>query len=219
MALPKSVALGALLCIALPAGASAAEFATMTEDKGHVHRWNKFADDLYALHRTQLAEHSVRTEVQMGGYAGRPDFYREERFYDADSGRLLSTIQWEADNPDTIHSIAVYRYDAQGRVSRDYSATYLPDYRNAPTQTLVFLHRYPAGVHAFRSFDASDEVLLERCQGEIDGKAVYISLDIDEIDAARGQLYSDHSGIMATPEYAHCFTGLPESAAAVLPPR
>lgn len=219
MASARSVALAALICLGQAAVAQTTDPAAMTEDKGHVYRWNKFTDDLYALHREQIAGREVRTEEELGGYAGRPGFYREERFFDADSGRLLSVIQWEAEQPDVIHSIAVYRHDDQGRVRRDYSATYLPDYRNAPTQTLVFLHHYPAGVHAFRSFDASNEVLLERCQGEIGGEPVFISLDIDEIEEARGERHSEQSGIMTTDAYRHCFSGLPETAAAALPPR
>lgn len=219
MATARSAALAALVCLGLPVAGLAAEPGAMTEDKGHVYRWNKFTDDLYALHQAQIADREVRTEEELGGYAGRPEFYREQRFFDADSGRLLSVIQWEREQPDTIHSIAVYRHDDQGRVRRDYSSTYLPDYRNAPTQTLVFLHHYPQGVHAFRSFDASNEVLLERCEGEIDGKPVFISLDIDEIEEARGERYSNNSGVMTTAAYRHCFEGLPDTAEAALPPR
>lgn len=215
----QSVRLGTLMCLMLPALGWAAEPGAMTEDSDHVYRWNRFTDELYDLHRRQIADRKVREEVEMGGYAGRPEFYRQVRYIDAASGVLLSVIQWEAARPDTIHSIAVYRHDDQGRVRRDYSSTYLPDYRNAPTQTLVFLHHYPEGVHAFRSFDASNEVLLERCQGRFDGREVFISLDIDEIDQARGERYQNQSGIMTTPAYAHCFGDLPETAEAALPPR
>lgn len=191
----------------------------MTEDRGHVYRWNHFADDLYALHQQQLAEHKVRKEAALGGYAGRPDFYREERFFDADSGQLLSVIQWEADSPDTIHGIEVYRYDDEGRLSRDYSSTYLPDYRNAPVQTLIFIHRYNDDLAAFRAFDASNELLSERCKGRDGDEEVFINLDIDEIEAAMAQRYQHNAGILTEPVYLRCFEDMPETAEAFLPPR
>lgn len=188
------------------------------EDEDHVSRWNNYTLQLHALHQAQVTTQKVRKESRTGGYAGRPDFYREHRYYAADGGHLLSVVQREVENPENIHSIAVYRRDDQGRVIRDYSSTYLPDYRNAPTQTLAFQHHYPPGVHAYRAFDASGELLDERCEGEIDGKPVMIMLDIDEIDAARGQRYQEDSGIMTTAAYRHCFEGLPETADALLPP-
>jgi len=191
----------------------------MTEDRGHVYRWNRFTDDLYALHQQQLAEHNVRIEAELNGYADRPDFYREERFFDLDTGQLLSMIQWEVGQPDTIHSIAVYRYDDQGRLSWDYSSAYLPDYRNAPVQTLIFIHRYNDGLAAYRSFDASDELLSERCKGEYEGEDVFFSLDIDEIEEAMGQRYQHNTGILTEPVYLRCFEGMPETAEAFLPPK
>jgi hypothetical protein len=205
-----------VLCLLAPPPAGA---ETVKEDKGHVYRWNRFTDDLYALHRQQLHGCEVREEVSTGGYPGRPAFYRQVEYFDAATGRLLSVIQWETADPERIHSITVYRYDAQGRLARDYSSSYLPDYRNAPTQTLVFLHYYHDSLHAFRSFDASDDLLYERCEGEFNGERVLIGMDIDEIEEAAGELYQHNSGIMAEPVYAHCFGGLPDSARTALPPR
>lgn len=200
------------------ASVQAVDGEVMTEDRGHVYRWNKFADDLYRLHKQQIKGRNIRTEVKSGGYSGRPAHYEETRYYDADSGKLLSIVQREIEKPENIHSIAVNRYDDQGRVAVDYSATYLPDYRNAPTQTLIFIHRYPEGVHAFRSFDASDDLLYERCEGEIDGEAVFISLDIDEIEAAMAQRYQQGTGILTDPDYLYCFGDMPDSAESVRPP-
>lgn len=208
----------ALLSIALPVVGAAEQAAAMKEDEDHVTRWNRYTDQLYALHSAQLAGRQVRQDVGVGGYAGRPRFYREQVFYDTGTGRRLSIVQRELDNPDAIHSISVFRHDARGRVVRDYSSTYLPDYRNAPTQTLAFEHHYPAGVHAYRAYDASGELLDERCEGEIDGRPVFITLDIDEIDAARGERDANGSGIMTTSEYRYCFQGLVDTAANVLPP-
>jgi len=192
---------------------------TLTEDKSHVRRWNQFTEQLYALHKQQLAGHEVAIETATGGYAGRPAFYREKRYLDAASGRLLSIIQWEKAHPDKIHSIEVYRHDDRGRVVREYASTYLPDFRNAPTQTLVFLHRYADGLHAWRSFDASNELLNERCEGVLDGRAVSLSLDIDEIDQAQARYGRDGGGILATSVYQRCFADMPDTAADALPPR
>lgn len=205
------------LLLAIPAQVFAAE--SMVEDRGHVYRWNRFTEDLYALHKQQLTEHDIRKEVKVNGYVRRDDFYREERYYDAESGKLLSVIQWETEHPDNIHSITVYRYDDQGRLSRDYASAYLPDYRNAPTQTLIFIHRYNEGLKAFRSFDASNDLLSERCEGEFEGEDVFISLDIDEIEEAMAQRYQHNTGILTEPVYQRCFEDMPESVEAYLPPR
>lgn len=212
-------ATAALLWLLAPALAPSAQSESMSEDRGHVYRWNKFTDDLYALHQRQVAGREVRIEEETGGYPGQPGFYREERYFDADTDRLLGIIQWEAASPDTIHSISVFRYDEAGRLIRDYSSTYLPDYRNAPTQTLIFIHRYRDELHAFRSFDASDDLLYERCEGRFQGGPVFISLDIDEIEDAQGERYRNNSGILTEPVYAHCFGDMPDSAAHLLPPR
>lgn len=205
--------------LSLPLSVMAAASGGLSEDRGHVYRWNKFTDDLYALHLKQVADHEVRKETAVGGYAGNPGFYKQEEYFDAGSGRLLSVVLWEAANPDNIHSITVNRYDAQGRLLREYSSSYLPDYRNAPTQTLVFIHRYKEGVHAFRSFDATGDLLYERCEGRFKGEGVFISLDIDEIEEAMGERYQDNAGIMTEPAYVYCFGDMPDSASGVLPPR
>jgi hypothetical protein len=206
-------------CLLLPvAWAQATDHQVMREDKGHVTTWNTFTDDVYALHLENIEGRKLRIEVEPGGYSGRPAFYRQETYVDEATGLTLGVIQWERENPDTIHSITVYRYDDQGRVLRDYSSTYLPDYRNAPTQTLVFLHRYPPGMHAMRSFDASDDLLYERCEGLFNGEPAFISLDIDEIEEAMGERYQYNRGIMTEPVYQHCFDSMPDSARHALPP-
>lgn len=205
-----------LLCLLMPVYALA---EALEEDNVHVRTWNAFTDDLYRLHQQQIAGRKVREKSSLGGYPGRPGYYRQVEYYDADSGRLLSVIQWESANPALIHAITVNRYDEQGRLLRDYSSSYLPDYRNAPSQTLIFLHGYNDGVHAFRSFDASDDLLYERCEGVFRGEKVFFGMDIDEIEEAAGELYQNNSGIMADPVYTHCFGGLPETARGVLPPR
>lgn len=219
--MPRSFQVVRTVClIALLSGLAAnAAAQSLSEDKGHVYRWNKFTDDLHALHKRQLAGRSIRIEKSVGGYATHPQFYLQEKFFDADSGLLLATIQWERAQPDAIHSIVVYRHDEEGRVLRDYSSTYLPDYRNAPSQTLIFVHRYNDDLHAFRSFDASGDLLYERCEGEFDGQDVFISLDIDEMEQAMTERYQNNSGPMTEPDYLSCFSDMPDTAKGVLPPR
>lgn len=198
-------------------------------------RWNRFAEQVYALHQKIVAAHDVREVRRVGGYYRRPEFYEEVRYLDAASGRLLSLIQWERERLEGlwgsvlslfrgprpqrefrhIHSIAVNLYDEQGRVIRDYSATYLPDYHKVPTQTLIFLHAYPGGLHAWRGFDASGNRLYEGCRGELEGQTLDLSLDGDDIARA----LDEAGGPMETAAYRACFGTLPESAGPYLDPR
>jgi hypothetical protein len=189
----------------------------------HSQRWNAFVDALYDLHKQQVAGKNVREETETRGYPRWPDFYDEVRYIDADNGRLLSAIQWERDNDnkvqprddrDRIHSIAVYIYDDQGRVIRDFSGTYLPDYKKAPTQTLIFLHAYNSGTHAFRSFDADNNLTYERCTGELNGQKVDIGLDEDAMYDAK----EDPKSVMYSVQYKTCFEGIPTEAGSYLTP-
>ncbi len=197
--------------------------------------WNRFVEELYALHHKRLAAHRVRESLRIGGYARYPEFYEEVQYIDAASGRVLSTIQWERERLEGlwggliawfrgprpqrdlrhIHSIAVNVYDAAGRLLRDYSATFLPDHRKVPSQTLVFLHDYPAGLHAWRGFDASGNRVYEGCRGELGGAPVDLNLDDDDIANA----LDGETGLMDTPAYRACFARLPEAAGPYLRPR
>jgi hypothetical protein len=185
----------------------------MKQDNQHVITWNRFVEQVYQLHLqlTQIPEISKQTHT--GGYAQMPEFYREERFYRGN--RLISKVQWEKDNPERLHTIEVFIHDDQGRVIRDYIAAYLPTYRNAPTQTLVSLHRYQDQLHAFRSFDASGYRVIERCTGNLNGQNVNLLLDEDEIYEALG----DSQGIMATETYQACFGDLQTEAGQYLTPQ
>ncbi|HEB57832.1 MAG TPA: hypothetical protein ENJ01_01275 [Gammaproteobacteria bacterium] len=197
--------------------ASSAE--VMREDPTHVNSWNAFANHCYKLHLKQLEGREYTVKTSIGGYYGNENFYRQEDYYDAETGLLLSTLQWERENPENLHSVAVYVYGEDGKVIRDYSATYLPHYRNAPSQTLIFLHRYNDGTHAFRSFDASGDRIYEQCQGEINGEGVMLSLESDDIDEAIYQLKQNGGGTMASPVYKHCFGDLEEAADEYLIPK
>ncbi len=183
-------------------------------NEDEVRRWNDFADGLYRLHRQQLAGRNVREAEQVGGYAGLPEFYREVSYYDADTSRLLSRIQWERANPERIHTIEVYVYDARGQLTRDYMAWYLPHYRNAPRQTTINLHHYDGRLHGWRQFDASGNRIYEKCSRTPDEKPLFDLSGEDRIAHAEDNPRSIvHSG-----EYRRCFGNLPKTAGVFLQP-
>ncbi|MGW8229013.1 MAG: hypothetical protein ACWGOW_08930 [Gammaproteobacteria bacterium] len=185
----------------------------MKQDNQHIRTWNRFAEQVYQLHLQLTEAPGISKQTRFGGYAQMPEFYREERFYRGD--RLLSKVQWEKDNPEQLHAIEVFIHDDQGRVIRDYIAAYLPNYRNAPVQTLISLHRYYDQLHAFRSFDASGYRVIERCTGNLNGQSVNLLLDEDEIYAA----LNEPQGIMASEAYQACFGDLPTEAGKYLTPQ
>ena len=185
----------------------------MKEDNQHIRTWNAFAENVYQLHLKLSQVDGVTTKTRVGGYAQMPEFYREEQFYLGD--RLISKVQWEKAQDKVMHSIEVFVHDDEGRVIRDYTAVYLPTYRNAPTQTLISLHRYNDQLHAFRSFDASGYRIIERCTGSLKGGEVNLLLDEDEIAEALGVPGS----VMESDEYRACFGDLQTEAGQYLQPR
>ena len=177
-------------------------FATepMKEDSTHVRVWNKFASDILRLHQRLTSGKDLQVKTRIGSYANVKNFYIEHRYFNKD--KLISQVQWEKDNPETLHTIEVYVYDDKGRVIRDFLAAYLPFYHNAPTQTLASFHHYNGSLHAFRSFDASGDKVLERCTGK-DSKGQEINLLLDEDD-----LINDPDELIGSKDYLACFTGL-----------
>lgn len=173
-------------------------------DSHHVNSWNEFSDKVYELHQQQIAGKNIETTETQGGYLSDPDFYREVTYTDKSTGRVLSIIQWEKDNPDNVHSIEVFVYNDAGKVVRDYSAAYLPDARHAPVQTLINLHNYNGGLHAFRQFDVSKDVIYEYCKGEYQGKKHELRLFEEDLVAAD----YDSRQLLKSPVYKACFTGL-----------
>lgn len=203
-----------LVCIAavISLPVQAADPAALKQDNPHIRRWNGFADTLLKLHQKLISQQAYTKKTVFGGYADQPRFYKEEAFYNKKTGKLISRVQWEVENPDLMHTIEVYFYDEQGRISRDFSAAYLPAYRNAPTQTLISLHAYNNQTHAFRSYDATGDHILDRCEGKYKGKNVNILLDEDE-------LYQELDGLRLTPVYKNCVKGLPERAGVYIVPQ
>ncbi|MCK5342075.1 MAG: hypothetical protein KAR20_01655, partial [Candidatus Heimdallarchaeota archaeon] len=113
-----------------------------------------------------------------------------------------SQVQWENGNQNKLHTIEIYIHDETGRVVRDFISAYLPSYHSAPTQTLISFHYYNAALHAFRTFDASGDTVLERCNGmNKKGQVVNLLLDEDE-------LYNNDDSIIGSGDYNECFTGL-----------
>ena len=181
----------------------------------HAQVWNKFADDILALHQQLIKDKPHIMKTRIGGYSGMKDFYKEESYYEKSNNNLISRIQWELENPKALHTIEVFIRDAQGRVIRDYTAAYLPTYRNAPTQTLVSFHKYNGELHSFRTFDASRARIVERCTGKLAGKEVNMLLDEDEIYAA----LEGKSNVMERADYKACFGGLSEKPGKHLTPQ
>ncbi len=184
---------------------STAVFATeaMKQDNVHIRVWNKFASDSLKLHKKLTDGKNLEVKTNIGGYAHAKNFYIEHQYID--NGKLISQVQWEKDDPKTLHTIEVYVRDDKGRVTRDFMAAYLPFYHNAPTQTLISFHHYNNKLHSFRSFDATGDKILERCTGK-DNKGQTVNLLLDEDD-----LYNDPDEIIGTKEYNACFAGLKQN--------
>jgi hypothetical protein len=217
----SSILAGLATFAALSAGTAGAQqdVPKIGYNEQHVQRWNAFVDKLYALHLQQIAGIEVQANKTTGGYNRFPDFYDEVEYVDAATGRVLSRILWQRNlggAPDSatavtpeqavgrIHNIEVFIHGADGKVSRDYSATYLPDFRNAPIQTLISLHNYNGGLHAFRVFDASGVRIFEVCRDDGNGGKELVSFNEDQMNEAR----ADPNSVMYGDDYKACFDGL-----------
>lgn len=177
-------------------------FATepMKGDNVHARVWNKFASDSLALHKKLTDGKNYQVKKSIGSYANVKNFYTEYRYLN--KGKLVSQVQWEKDDPKTLHTIEVFVHDEKGRVARDFMAAYLPFFHNAPTQTLISFHHYTGNLHSFRSFDATGDLVLERCMGK-DEKGQTVNMLLDEDD-----LYNDPDELIGSKEYNICFAGL-----------
>ena len=181
--------------------ASATE--VMKGENKHARVWNKFANDCLSLHEKLTDGKNLQVKNRVGRYTTADVFYTEDRYFD--KGRLVSQVQWENGDQNKLHTIEVYLHDEAGRVERDFISAYLPYYHYAPTQTLISFHHYNNDLHAFRSFDASGDTVLERCTGK-NKKGQLVNLLLDEDD-----LYNDYDGIMGSVDYNECFAGLKQN--------
>jgi len=184
-----------------------------TEDTKHVKTWNKFSEKLLAMHKNLLATRDLKETTRLGGYRGKPEFYKEHSYHDKKTGQLVTRVHWETKQPDQLHVLEVFLYDKQGRLDRDYTVAFLPGFRNAPSQTLVTMYNYNGKLKAFRNFDANNETTYESCEGSWKGKHVDFSFEDYEIIGLRKK-----GGIGDSAEYKACFDAIPFSAEKVLPP-
>lgn len=194
-----------LLLTSLFAPLTQAEITPVNAVPDQATQWNNYVDKLLQLNKQLIAAREHITKTRTGGYSGKPEFYNEIQYYDAKTNLLTSTLRWEKNKPDVLHSIEINLRDETGRVTRDYSASYLTTHHNAPIQTLITLHYYNGDLHAFRSFDASHNRLYEVCKGTFEGKPAKIDLDDDYGEVA--QAMANKAGIMSSPLYQACFGG------------
>jgi hypothetical protein len=161
----------------------------------------EFHRAVYALHEQQIARHAVRTEEASGKYEGIAAAgyrYRITSYYDAETGRLLSRIQRDAQVPEAIHIAEVNVYDADGRLVRDFFSSAPPWRPVHPSHAYINLHNHNGRLHSFRQHELEGQVNYEFCEGELEGKPVRIALDGDEINEKT----------RASPEYRACFDGM-----------
>lgn len=201
----------ALLLAVFSAWAANSQIKQMEVDEDHVASWNRFAGKVYDLHQRQIAGREIRRTELTGEYNGTAASgyaYKETSYHDARTGQLLSRVRVDRDRPGIVHIVEVFIYDEQGRVARDFASIYLPWARNAPIRTLINVHRYSNGLHAYRQFDASGNRIYEQCKGIHVGTPVEISLEQEEI------------GPPATTSDAYriCFAGAQETAGVYLVP-
>lgn len=178
----------------------------------HIDSWNRFADRVMAFQARQIAGRDLRVEERVGKYGGEAAKglkFRERRFIDRNSGKLLSVVRTDHANTEDTQIGEVYIHDEAGRLVRDYAFIYLPWARGAPIRTFVNLHHYPENLHAYRQFDASGVVTFEYCKGIVDGVPVDFRISEDESWGEQG-----------TPNhYRACFAALPRQAGTYLDPR
>ena len=189
--------------------------ARMKNDLLHITTWNAYADSLFRLHTHQIRTNPIEIITSRGGYANYPAFYHETRYHNKQTGRLLSRIQRESNNLEYIHLIEVFIYDDQGKLKRDYMAAYLPEFHNAPVQTLINFHYQDDELKAFRQFDASGNRIYEQCEGDYFGESVMLSLDEHEIPQVGGVL----PGYISSDLYLACFNHLPAMAGKYTDPK
>ena len=185
--------------------------SSMKSDPIQVNKWNSFVNELHKLHLQQINKVTIRTTEKIGGYGGgfaNNKFYKEISYYNKNTNKLISIIQWEIENPKNIHTIEVFLYNKEGKVKTDYYARYLPYSRNAPVQTLINLHSYDDKLHSFRQFDANGELMYETCRGEFFNKKINLHLDDEEIIEFRTQ----NDNELLNEAYTSCFLNTPKTA-------
>ena len=181
-------------------------------NQAEVNAWNKFADSLLTVHNSLVSKIETKVVKNFGSYGGEysKDFrYLEISHFDKNSNKLLSRIRWHSKQKNIAHTIEIFVYNSRNKLVRDYVAAYLPYDRNAPFQTLINFHTYNDGLHAYRQFDASGDLLFEKCEGQLWGGNVSILLEDYEVP---------EKPFDYTATYLACFSDLPLSAGVFLDP-
>jgi hypothetical protein len=205
-------------CILFPLLIMFCSFSTLAaEGYSRAERWTQFAQSLETLHEQRMKSLRYTTQESIGGYGGirsDPEYYREVKYLEPGTGKLLAVVQRENNPKKLLHVIELYIYDDKGQVLREYLATYLPGRRETPYQTLITLYAYEGGLKAFRQFDASNDLLFEHCAGDFEGKKVRISFD--EFDVPND--VAEISDEFERKAYQSCFQSLPRTAGPYLNP-
>lgn len=168
-------------------------------------QWNKFVDDLIAFNDRLIKQTPHSETWRIGGYSNEPKFFDEVTYTNKETNKVTSIVQWERANPAAVHSIEIKLHDEQGRIIKDFSASYLTKHRNAPIQTLITIHYYNKDLHGFRVFDASHTRIYDVCRGKYKGKTVNIDLDDDYGELS--EALENKKGIMSSAAYRACFGG------------
>lgn len=168
-------------------------------------KWNQFVGDLIQLNQQLIQQTPHQETWRIGGYSNEPNFYDEVTYTNKETGKITSILRWERADPAAIHSIDVKLRDKQGRVIKDFSASYLTKHRNAPIQALITIHYYNKKLHGFRVFDASYNRIYDICRGSYKGKTVNIDLDDDYGELS--EALENKKGIMSSATYIACFGG------------
>ncbi len=205
---------GFIFSLSVMSSLIAADNEGMKEDKVHVNKWNLFTVNMYKLHKKLVKGRKVRIKTRIGGYAGEEKYYKEEIYIDVKTGRKISMIQWELKNLKNIHTIEVFVRNKHGHVLRDYSAAYLPHYRNAPSQTLINLWGHKGKMHGFRQFDAGGDLIYEQCSGTWKGKEIMIRVFEDDLMNGGPSIEK----MMKGGPYKACFEGVDKTSKRYLIP-
>ena len=179
--------------------------------------WNKFANTLYRLHKNIANKNDLIITSKHGSYGGElfgHINYNESEYVRKEDNLLISRIRKIKGGHGNFHTLEVYIYDEQGRVTRDYVAAYLPKFRNAPYQTLINLHYYDDDLHAYRQFDASGRRIFESCNGSIFNEEVELLLEDYEIPDHISEL----DGALRQEAYRSCFGQIPKDVGMYIDP-
>lgn len=171
----------------------------------------QFHKAVYALHEQQIAKQAVRTETEQGDYEGSAAAryrYEDTRYYDAQTGQLISRVRRDAAGPEFVHIVEVNVYE-NGKLVRDFGSITLPWSPLNPTRTMINLHHYNGELHSFRQFDMFGQVVFEFCEGKHNGQRVDIALDGADINEKT----------TSTVAYKACFDGASKDWASYKTPK